>query len=43
MGPLDQVMHFVDGLKYTTKAEVNYQGPETLEEAIDIAIAFDTA
>ena len=43
MGELDQVMHFIDGLKQATKVEVNYKSPNTLEEAIHAAIAYDTA
>lgn len=43
MGELDQVMHFIDGLKQATKVEVNYKSPSMLEEAIYAAIAYDTA
>ena len=43
MGELDQVMHFIDGLKQATRIEVNYKSPTTLEEAITVAIAYDTA
>ena len=43
MGNLDQVMHFIDGLKQATKVEVNYKAPDNLEEAITAAIAYDTA
>ena len=43
MGALDQVMHFVDGLKQATRIEVNYKAPNTLEEAITAAISYDTA
>ena len=31
MGQLDQVMHFVDGLKPATQTEVNYQAPTPLQ------------
>jgi len=43
MGQLDQVMHFVEGLKPVTRVEVNYRAPDTLAQAIDIAITYDTA
>ena len=43
MGQLDQVMHFVEGLKPVTRVEVNYRAPKTLADAIDIAITYDTA
>ena len=43
MGQLDQVMHFVDGLKPATQTEVNYRAPDTLAEAMEIAITYDTA
>ena len=43
MGQLDQVMHFVEGLKSATRVEVNYRAPDTLTDAIEVAIAYDTA
>jgi len=43
MGELDQVSHFIDGLKNSTQVEVNYQAPDTLEDAIKIAVTYDTA
>ena len=42
MGKLDQVIHFVDGLKQTIKMEVNFKSPDTLEEVIYRAIAYNT-
>jgi hypothetical protein len=43
MGELDKVQYFVDGLKQRTKIEVNYRAPELLEDAISIAITYDSA
>ena len=43
MSKLDQVIHFVDGLKQVTKVEVNYKSSNTLKKAIHAAIAYDTA
>lgn len=43
MGEDDQVIAFMRGLKSATRSEVNYQNPENLEKAIEIAIRFDTA
>ena len=43
MEELDKVAYFIDGLKQATKMEVNYQAPETLEDAWKLAIRYDTA
>ena len=43
MEELDKVAYFIDGLKPATKMEVNYQAPETLENAWKLAIRYDTA
>ena len=43
MDELDQVAHFVDGLKSQTALEIQYRCPDSLEEAISIAIMFDSA
>ena len=43
MGPLDQVMQYIEGLKLSTRAEVTYQAPDTLENAIATAIQYDAA
>jgi hypothetical protein len=43
MGELDQVTYYIDGLKPSTKMEVAYQAPDTLEGAIARAIQYDTA
>jgi hypothetical protein len=43
MGELDKVQYFVDGLKLRTKVEVNYRAPNNLDDAIEIAITYDTA
>jgi len=43
MGQLDQVMHFVEGLKSATRVKVNYCTPDTLTDVIEVAIAYDTA
>lgn len=43
MNELDQVDHFVNGLKPQTAAEVQYRCPNTLEEAISVAIMYDAA
>ena len=43
MGDLDQVMFFIEGLKQATRTEVNYRVPQNLEEAIEVAINYDTA
>ena len=36
-------MHYTKGLKPETKGEVNYNAPETLDEAIDIASKYYAA
>jgi hypothetical protein len=43
MGKLDQVSHFIDGLKHATQVEVNYRAPEAIKDAIKIAVTYDTA
>ncbi|CAG8801024.1 6791_t:CDS:2 [Dentiscutata erythropus] len=43
MGPLDQVMQYIEGLKPSTHAKVTYQAPNTLEHAITTAIQYDAA
>ena len=43
MEELDKVFYFIDGLKAATKMEVNYQAPETFEDAWKLAIRYDTA
>jgi len=43
MDEMDKVMHFVNGLKMATQVEVNYNMPQTLKMAIEIAIRYDTA
>jgi Retrotransposon gag protein. len=43
MEELDKVSYFIDGLKAATKMEVNYQAPETFEDAWKLAIHYDTA
>ncbi len=43
MSELDRVAYFIEGLKQHTKAKVNYKAPSTLEEAIQIAVNYDTA
>ena len=43
MGELDQVTYYIEGLKPSTKMEVAYQAPDTLERAIARAIQYDTA
>ena len=43
MGPLDQVAYYVDGLKPATRMEVSYQAPESLDEAVKMAVRYDTA
>jgi hypothetical protein len=43
MEELDKVAYFIDGLKPATKMEVNYQAPETLDNAWKLAIRYDTA
>ena len=43
MDELDQVAHFIDGLKQQTALEIQYRCPDTLEDAITIAIMFDSA
>ncbi|CAG8550888.1 488_t:CDS:2 [Dentiscutata heterogama] len=39
----DKVMYFTEGLKGATKAEINYQAPKTLDEAVKLATSYDTA
>ena len=34
MGDLDQVINYIDGLKPSTRMEISYQAPDTLEDAI---------
>ena len=43
MSELDQIQYFINGLKEKTKMEVNYRGPRFFEEAVQIAISFDSA
>ena len=43
MEELDKVAYFVDGLKPATRMEVNYQSPETLDDAWKLALRYDTA
>ena len=43
MGELDQVTYYIDGLKPSTRMEVAYQAPDTLEKATARAIQYDTA
>jgi hypothetical protein len=43
MEELDKVSYFIDGLKAATRMEVNYQAPETLDDAWKLAIHYDTA
>ena len=40
---LDKVLYFSQGLKPKTRSEVLYRAPTTLEEAIDIAVKFESA
>jgi hypothetical protein len=43
MGDLDQVAHYLDGLKPDTQKELAYQAPQTLEAAINLAVRYDSA
>lgn len=43
MDELDQVAHFIDGLKQQTALEIQYRCPDTLDDAIAIAVMFDSA
>lgn len=43
MGECDALLNYAKGLKPETKAEVDYNSPETLKEAIEIATKFDSA
>jgi transposase InsO family protein len=43
MAEMDQIVYFVDGLKPSTRAKVEYKAPVSLEDAIRIAIQFDSA
>jgi len=43
MGDMDQVTNYLRGLKPSTRTELSYRAPVTLEEAIGIATRFDTA
>jgi hypothetical protein len=43
MSEMDRITYFIEGLKGQTKAKVNYKAPATLEEAIHIAVTYDTA
>src|SRR3954462_2487367 len=43
MGDLDQVTHFMDGLKPAPRMKVSYQAPANLEDTWKLAIQYDTA
>ena len=43
MDELDKVIYYVDGLKRSTRTEVIYQAPQTLQAAIERATLYDTA
>ena len=43
MGEQDKIAYFIDGLKPSTKMEVNYKAPQDFEEAWKAAIQYDTA
>ena len=43
MGEQDKIAYFIDGLKPSTKMEVNYRAPQTFEDAWKAAIQYDTA
>jgi len=43
MGDLDQVAHYLDGLKPDTRKELAYQAPQSLEAAINLAVRYDSA
>ena len=43
MAELDKVTYFVEGLKHSTKMEVNYRAPANFEDAWKLAINYDTA
>lgn len=43
MAELDKIDHFISGLRPMTAAEVNYQCPQTLSSAIEIATMYDSA
>ena len=43
MAELDKIDHFVTGLRALTASEVKYRCPETLADAIEVAIMFDAA
>ncbi|CAF1505899.1 unnamed protein product, partial [Didymodactylos carnosus] len=43
MDEMDKVMYFQEGLRGRAKAEVGYRAPTTLNDAIQVAITFDTA
>lgn len=43
MAELDKIDHFINGLRPMTASEVKYRCPETLADAIEVAIMFDSA
>jgi len=43
MAELDKVTYFVEGLKHSTKMEVNYRAPANFENTWKLAINYDTA
>src|SRR5438046_6855545 len=43
MVELDKITYFVEGLKHSTKMEVNYLPPANFENARKLAINYDTA
>lgn len=43
MSELDLVVNFIEGLRESTKTELVYRSPKTLEDAVRLAIAFDEA
>lgn len=43
MAECDALLNYTEGLKPETKAEVDYNSPETLHDAIDIASKYDAA
>jgi hypothetical protein len=41
--PMDQILYFTNGLRDETSKKVRYKSPKTLEEAIQIAILYESA
>lgn len=43
MSEMDKVAYFISGLRGQTKAEIGYRAPEVLEDAMKLALTYDTA